>query len=137
MTTKFHLSLPCESVEETKLFYTKVIGVKTGREHNNWVDIDLFGHQITFTKAGAFSFNHPNYVLEGKILPAFHFGVILDTIVWDKMYDKLKKENLDVVTEATFLKDKPGEHLSFFILDPNGYTIEFKSFKNASTIFKS
>lgn len=113
MTTKFHLSLPCDSVEDTKAFYTTKIGATIGREQNNWVDVDLFGHQITFIKAGTYNFSHPNYVLEGKILPSFHFGIIVDTETWENVYDKLKKENLDVVTEATFLKDKPGEHLSF------------------------
>ena len=32
--------------------------------------------------------------------------------------------DLEVTTEATFMQDKVGEHLSFFIQDPNGYMVE-------------
>jgi hypothetical protein len=37
--------------------------------------------------------------------------------------------------EATYLENKVGEHLSFFIKDPNKYMVEFKSFKNYGEIF--
>jgi extradiol dioxygenase family protein len=40
-----------------------------------------------------------------------------------------------LVTQATFLKDETGEHVSFFIKDPNDYMLEFKSFKNSTDIF--
>ena len=62
MSTSFHLSLPCVNVEETKAFYLDNIGAVSGRQSQNWIDINLFGHQITFTQAGKFDFNNPNYV---------------------------------------------------------------------------
>ena len=34
-----------------------------------------------------------------------------------------------------FLKNKKGEHVSFFVKDPNGYVLEFKSFKNNEETF--
>jgi len=86
METLFHLSLPCDNVEETRIFYTETVGATLGRYSNNWIDINLFGHQITFTKAGKFNFNNPNYVFEEKILPSFHFGVILDVDTWGAIY---------------------------------------------------
>ena len=48
METSFHMSLPCLSVKETKSFYTNIIGASTGRMAQNWIDINLFGHQLTF-----------------------------------------------------------------------------------------
>lgn len=137
METSFHMSLPCLSVKETKNFYTNTIGGSLGRVTENWVDINLFGHQLTFIKAEKFNFNNPNYVFEGKILPSFHFGVIVDVETWGKIYARLNEQNLEVVTQTTFLKDKIGEHLSFFIKDPNDYMLEFKSFKNADQMFES
>lgn len=132
----FHLSLPCMDVEETKAFYLDNIGASSGRQNENWIDINLFGHQITFTKAGKFDFNNPNYVFEGKILPSFHFGVIIDKDTWSQTYAKLtRNKELSVVTQALFLKDKPGEHSSFFIKDPNGYMLEFKTFSQTDSIF--
>ncbi|PTM11971.1 MAG: bleomycin resistance protein [Bacteroidetes bacterium] len=137
MKTSFHLSLPCLSVKETKKFYVDTIGASLGRANLNWVDINLFNHQLTFIKAGKFNFSNPNYVFEGKILPSFHFGVIVDVDVWGKIYAKLSEQNLEVVTQTTFLKDKNGEHLSFFIKDPNDYMLEFKSFKEPNHMFIS
>lgn len=135
MENLFHLSLPCTDVEDTKKFYIEIVGAILGRHSNNWVDVNLFGHQITFTQAGKFNFNNPNYVFEGKILPSFHFGIILDIDTWGTMYSKLNKLKLELVNQATFLKNKPGEHLSFFVKDPNGYMLEFKSFKEPKQVF--
>ncbi|WP_274473983.1 VOC family protein [Mangrovimonas aestuarii] len=137
MASLFHLSLPCQSISATKTFYTKHIGASIGRHDDNWMDVNLFGHQITFTKAGKFDFNNPNYVFEGKILPSFHFGVIIDVKTWGEIYARLSDGDLEVVTQATFLKEQPGEHLSFFIKDPNGYMLEFKSFKKENEVFSS
>ena len=135
METLFHLSLPCTNAEDTKTFYIETIGAVLGRHSNNWVDINLFGHQITFTQACKFNFSNPNYVFEGKILPSFHFGIILSVEEWGTMYTKLNELNLELVTQATFLKNNPGEHLSFFVKDPNGYMLEFKSFKEPKNAF--
>ena len=135
MENLFHLSMPCTNVEETKMFYLGTIGASLGRYSNNWVDINLFGHQITFTQAGKFNFSNPNYVFEGKILPSFHFGVILDLDTWTGIYTKLNKLDLQLVAQSTFLENKSGEHLSFFVKDPNGYMLEFKSFKAEDSVF--
>ena len=136
MNTPFHMSLPCISIKETKSFYVDSIGATYGRNNQNWIDINLFGHQITFIKAKKFNFNNPNYIFEGKILPSFHFGVIVDVDTLKKVYAKLEVLKLDLVSESTFLKGQMGEHTSFFIKDPNGYMLEFKSFKAKDTIFK-
>ena len=136
MQTSFHMSLPCFSIRETKGFYTN-IGATLGRSTQGWVDVNLFGHQLTFIKAGKFNFNNPNYVFEGKILPSFHFGIIVDAKTWQSIYNKLKVLELDLVTESVFLKDKTGEHHSFFVKDPNDYMLEFKSFKNSKDVFNS
>lgn len=136
METSFHLSLPCMSVKDTKKFYVDIIGSSSGRASQNWIDINLFNHQLTFIKAGKFNFNNPNYVFEGKILPSFHFGIIVDQETWKDIYKKLKEQHLEVVTKTTFLKDKKGEHLSFFIKDPNDYMLEFKSFIKPKDMFK-
>lgn len=137
MDTSFHMSLPCRSIKDTKSFYVDSIGASLGRHTQSWVDINLFGHQITFTKAGKFDFNNPNYVFEGHILPSFHFGVIVDSIAWKKIYNNLKDAGLELVAKATFLEGKMGQHSSFFIQDPNGYMLEFKSFKKPNEAFKT
>jgi extradiol dioxygenase family protein len=133
--TPFHLSLPCKDKEKTKDFYVFTLGAKQGRSRDKWLDINLFGHQITFTETGDFNFNFKNYRLNDQILPSFHFGIIVDVDTWGKMYSRLFEKDLEITTEATFLENKIGEHLSFFVTDPDGYQLEFKSFKNDDEIF--
>jgi len=137
MNSPFHMSLPCYSVKETKNFYVDCIGATYGRNTQNWIDVNLFGHQITFIKAKKFNFNNPNYIFEGKILPSFHFGVIVDSKTWKEVYAKVQGLELELVTDSVYLKDQLGEHQSFFVKDPNGYMLEFKTFKESIDIFKA
>lgn len=137
MKAAFHLALPCGDIEKTKDFYVYILGAKQGRSTDTWMDINLYGNQLTFTETGSFNFDFKNYRLNGQLLPSFHFGVIVDTETWGKIYSRLTQKDLEVTTEATFLESKTGEHLSFFVKDPDGYSIEFKSFKYAEEIFSS
>ncbi len=132
----FHISLPCLSISQTKDFYVNVLGADLGRYTHQWLDIDLFGNQLTFTKSGGFDFTFKSYKFEGIVLPSFHFGVIVDRKVWNMLYNKLMASTYEITTEVTFLKDKIGEHISFFITDPNDFTVEFKSFENHNQMFK-
>ncbi|WP_242084394.1 VOC family protein [Aestuariivivens sediminis] len=136
MEIAFHMSLPCLSVRETKRFYAN-LGASFGRSTESWVDVNFYGHQITFIHAEKFNFNSPNYVFEGKILPAFHFGIILDRTTWQTILNTLVELQLELVTETSFLTDQVGEHQSFFVKDPNDYMLEFKCFKNSNDIFSS
>lgn len=133
---QFHLALPCSNIEETREFYVDIIKAKLGRNTEKWLDINLYGNQLTFTQAGHFNFDFKNYKLDDFVLPSFHFGVIVPVEIWGELYGRLFKMDLEVTTEATFMMDRIGEHLSFFVQDPNGYMLEFKSFKNIDEIFK-
>ena len=105
MSKPFHISLPCLDIDKTKDFYSNNIGAKLGRNTINWLDIGLYGNQITFTRSGRFDFHFQNYSFEGKILPSFHFGVILDIITWGKVYARVNAENVEVFDEITFFKE--------------------------------
>ena len=136
MEVKFHLALPCKDLLETRWFYENILELPIGRSSENWMDVNLFGNQITFTSVGEYKFDFKEYRLGKHILPSFHFGVIVDQDVWGLLYTKLFQENKqDVTTEVSFMENKVGEHISFFVKDPNGYTIEFKCFKNSAEVF--
>lgn len=135
MKASFHLALPCKDIEKIRDFYVFVLGAKQGRSTDIWLDINLYGNQLTFTQTGNFNFDFKNYRLNGNLLPSFHFGVIIDGDTWGKLYSRLIEKDLEITTEATFLENKTGEHLSFFVKDPNGYSVEFKQFKNADEVF--
>ena len=137
MKTRFHVSLPCRHIAATSKFYSMIIGSEIGRAAQNWVDVDLFGHQITFIKSRKFNFDYPNYTFDKTILPSFHFGIILPRNQWQEMYQRMKTEDYLFIDATQFLKKAVGEHDSFFLRDPNGYIIEFKCFSKENEVFRS
>ena len=137
MNPKFHLALPCLDLEETHRFYTEILFAEPGRRGERWIDVNLHGHQITFALAGDFNFDYRNYRFDSYILPAFHFGVILDKQSWNEIYKDLSILDIEITSQVTYLENKPGEQYSFFIQDPNGYMVEFKAFLDPKNLFGS
>lgn len=135
MNPAFHMSLPCLNIEETIKFYTEELDATVGRVTKEWADINLFNNQLTFVLVDKFNFEYPSYQFENHSLPTFHFGVIVSTNEWDEMYDRVNYWLSGHNIKKTFLKDKHGEHVSFFIKDPNGYTLEFKTFIQEDGMF--
>lgn len=132
----FHISLPCLDIKKTKAYYQDVLNADIGRSASNWLDVNLYDHQITFCQTGDFVFDYAPYKFEKTILPSFHFGVILGTKDWHELYERVSKDyNLDL-DKTLFLGGKPGEHVSFFLKDPNGYHLEFKCFSESDNVFK-
>ncbi len=133
---QFHISLPCDDVRTTKAFYVEELGFKTGREAVNWVDINLYGNQITFAQHVCPTITTKNYSLDGNRLPVFHIGLLMDRENWKRELKKhLTKDYLEI-EPSSFLKGKIGEHDSFFIKDPNNYYLEFKTFSDQDGIFE-
>jgi len=137
MGTKFHLALPCLNINTTRAFYRELLDAQIGRSSVKWIDVNFYDHQVTFTESGPFNFESRSYSLHGQVLPSFHFGVILNDQEWNKVLQLLKSKGIKIVSKVTFLKDKTGEHQSFFVKDPNGYTVEFKCFSKPDEVFKS
>jgi extradiol dioxygenase family protein len=136
-TRRFHLSLPCINIKETKTFYQKQLGFEIGRKAYAWFDIDIYGNQVTFTQEDTLKMKSNNYRFEDILLPSFHFGVILEAKTWETLHEQYKDQDFFAMGTKAFLKDKTGQHRSFFVIDPNGYFIEFKNFKSNDEIFKS
>ena len=42
----FHLAFPVKNLKETRDWYIRVLGCSVGRESPQWIDFNLFGHQI-------------------------------------------------------------------------------------------
>lgn len=133
----FHLAFPVSNLQRTLNWYTKYLGCTVGRKSTNWVDFNLFNHQIVAHLSKKIDISGTNEV-DGKNIPIRHFGVILTFLDWDRLAKKLKKENINfLVKPQTRFKGLKGEQKTFFIQDPDGNAIEFKTFKNDLNIFKS
>ena len=46
MNNLFHLAFPVNDLSAARDFYGGVLGCNEGRSSDNWIDFDLFGHQI-------------------------------------------------------------------------------------------
>lgn len=131
----FHLAFPVEDLDKARHFYGTVLGCAEGRSSEQWIDFDLFGHQIVTHLAPEKIKQHHNSV-DGHDVPVPHFGVVLD---WDEFHvfaEKIKAAGVAFVIEPYIrFKDQTGEQATMFFLDPAGNALEFKSFSDPSQLF--
>lgn len=121
----FHLSIPVSDLDTAKRFYVEVLGAALGRESDEWLDVILWGHQITLQR-------RPTEVLEqqGKR----HFGVVLPWSEWERLADHLKSMSTSFLSEPeVLLKGTPQEQAKFYLTDPSHNIIEIKTYRDIST----
>ena len=134
----FHLAVPVKDKENTREFYGGLLGCKTGREADTWIDFDFFGHQLSFhVKPEAFR-NEPTNKVDGKDVPVRHFGAILEWNDWNQLADHLRNSNISFIIDPYIrFEGEVGEQGTMFFCDPSGNALEFKSFKNPEAIFET
>ena len=133
----FHLAFPVKNLEDTKKWYCDVLGCTLGRESDDWVDFNFYGHQVVAHLSSNFNVNQTNEV-DGEQVPIRHFGVILTTNDWDRLRDKLESKEIEFIIQPNVrFENSSGEQKTMFISDPSGNALEFKCFQNDDMIFKS
>ena len=131
----FHLAFPVTDLEASRRFYTETFGCRVGRESDRWIDFDFYGHQITAHLVNSSEHTTTNPV-DGKQVPARHFGVILEWQDWHELADRLRGLGQDFLIEPYIrFKGETGEQATMFVLDPSGNGLEFKSFRDMSQVF--
>ena len=134
-TPPFHLAFPVTDLEATRQFYVGLLGCVTGRESERWIDFDFFGHQVTAHLTDRMLSVSTNPV-DGKNVPASHFGAVLDWEMWHELADKLRAAGVSFLIEPYIrFEGQTGEQATMFITDPSGNGLEFKSFKNPQEMF--
>jgi extradiol dioxygenase family protein len=59
----FHIAFPVDDLEAARHFYGTVLGCPEGRSSEQWIDFNLFGHQIVaHHKPGRATTEHSNPV---------------------------------------------------------------------------
>ena len=134
---RFHLAFPVHNLESAREFYVNVLGCDTGRESDSWIDFDLYGHQIVAHLSPDDCSPVSTNPVDEDDIPCRHFGVILEWGEWEVLQNRIKmlKHKFLVKPKIRF-KSKPGEQGTFFVNDPSGNALEFKSFKNDSMVFE-
>ena len=131
----FHLAFPVLNIEETKEWYTEILGCSVGRESERWIDFNFFGHQISAHLSDSLGPATHNQV-DSKEIPSRHFGIILIPSDWAILAKRLTELKIKFKVEPyTRFKGEQGEQSTLFIEDPSGNCLEFKSFKNDKMIF--
>ena len=137
-STPFHLAFPVSDLEATTNFFINVLGCGTGRRSDRWIDFDFFGHQVVAHLADDEHEPAPTNPVDGKQVPASHFGVILEWEDWHALADKLKAADIEFLIEPNIrFEGEVGEQATMFFKEPSGNALEFKSFKDMSQIFAS
>ena len=132
----FHLAFPVRDLEEARNFYGRKLGCPEGRSSPDWIDFNLYGHQIDAhlspEACGAAALN----AVDGHGVPVRHFGVVLTMEQWEAMAKKLTDDGTKFVIEPYIrFKGEVGEQATMFFLDPSGNALEFKAFKNMDSLF--
>ncbi len=136
MNNLFHLAFPVKDLESSRKFYGEILGCEEGRSSDEWIDFNLFGHQIVAHLApNVAGVQHKNEVDKDHV-PVPHFGCVLPPAEWEKLAERLKSLNVEFVIEPKVrFKGEVGEQATMFFLDPSGNALEFKSFADFSQVF--
>tara|TARA_Y100000748_G_scaffold274301_1_gene249305 strand:+ start:2210 stop:2635 length:426 start_codon:yes stop_codon:yes gene_type:complete len=134
---RFHIAFPVHNLESAREFYVDILGCESGRESDSWIDFNLYGHQIVAHLSPDDCSPVSTNPVDKDNIPCRHFGVILEWGQWEVLQNRIKKlEHRFLVEPKIRFKSKKGEQGTFFINDPSGNALEFKSFKNDSMVFE-
>lgn len=133
---RFHLAFPVDDLSAARAFYGELLGCAEGRSSEAWVDFDLFGHQIVAHLAPEECAHAKTGAVDGKQVPVRHFGLILEWADWEALADRMKAAGRDFIIEPYVrFAGEPGEQGTFFVRDPAGNALEFKTFRDDSQVF--
>lgn len=136
VTHPFHLAFPVDNLEQTRAFYGGLLGCPEGRSSEDWIDFNLYGHQIVAHLAQGAAAQDVCSDVDGKRVPVRHFGLVLSMTEWEAMAERLKAAGVRFVIEPYVrFKGEVGEQATMFLLDPSGNALEFKAMADPSRLF--
>ncbi|WP_186056018.1 VOC family protein [Burkholderia gladioli] len=132
----FHIAFPVHSLEAAREFYGELLGCPEGRSSAEWVDFNLYGHQIVAHLAPDETGVARTNAVDGHGVPVRHFGALLTLEQWHLLADKLRAAGTKFVIEPYVrFKGEPGEQATMFFFDPSGNALEFKAFADLGKLF--
>jgi len=132
----FHLAFPVDDLAAARRFYGELLGCPEGRSADEWVDFDLYGHQIVAHLAPEAARARASNPVDGEDVPVPHFGIVLPMEQWKALAGRLEQAGVDFVIEPTIrFEGQPGEQATMFFLDPAGNALEFKAMADPAKLF--
>jgi extradiol dioxygenase family protein len=132
----FHLAFPVTSLDKARDFYGGLLGCPEGRSSPDWIDFNLYGHQIVAHLAPGEAGHRNTSEVDGDNVPVRHFGVVLSMPEWDALAARLRAAGVKFIIEPHIrFKGQVGEQATMFFLDPCGNALEFKAFADPERLF--
>lgn len=132
----FHLAFPADDLAAARRFYGELLGCPEGRSAEEWIDFDLFGHQIVAHLAPQAGRARATNPVDGEDVPVPHFGIVLPMQQWKALADRLEQARVEFVIAPTIrFEGQPGEQATMFFLDPAGNALEFKAMADPAKLF--
>ena len=134
--TPFHLAFPVHDLAAARAFYGGVLGCLEGRSAPEWVDFDLFGHQIVAHLDPAARAPEASNTVDGHDVPVPHFGVVLGWADWEALAARVEAAGVPFgIAPHVRFAGRPGEQATMFFRDPAGNALEFKAFRDPDKLF--
>ena len=115
-------------LSESLDFYCRILGGVIGRQHAQWVDVILFGHQLTLQQ-------RPDQVLARELRGVRHFGFILDWNDWQALADRVQASSAhSVLSRELRAPASTDEHVKLLLEDPSANLIEIKAYRELGSI---
>lgn len=132
----FHLAFPVHDLDAARKFYGQLLKCPEGRSSDEWIDFNLYGHQIVAHLADQARASEPTNIVDGHDVPVRHFGVVLPMQEWEALAQRLQENGTHFVIEPHIrFKGEVGEQATMFFLDPSGNALEFKAFADIGRLF--
>ena len=132
----FHLAFPVHDLAAARCFYADVLGCPEGRSSAEWIDFDLYGHQIVAHLSPAAKPVASSNAVDGHDVPVPHFGVVLTMADWRALSERVAAAGVTfgIAPHVRFV-GQPGEQATMFFHDPSGNALEFKAFADDASLF--
>lgn len=122
----FNAGIVTHRLEESRQFYTDVLGFDIVFDNGWYVLLSREGHQLSFLQT-----NHESR--QPLFRPAFEgkgVYLTLDVDNVDAEYQRIKKLNYSVTID---IRDEPWGYRHFAIVDPNGVGIDIVTYKSSES----
>lgn len=123
MEPVFHLSISVSNLNETSRFYEGAFGARIGRRTEGWIDIWLFGTQVT-------AYHRPGAVTPSPFREAQHFGATVAWADWSDIVTRAAAFSGGYASEPVIRDDRA----KAMVADPDGYLIEIKAYADLSSL---
>ena len=132
----FHLAFPVHDLEAARHFYGGLLACPEGRSSPDWIDFNLYGHQVVAHLAPQECSLATTNDVDGDQVPCRHFGVVLSVPEWNALAERLRAAGTRFIIEPHVrFKGEVGEQSTMFFLDPSGNALEFKAFEHPESLF--